>query len=71
MSDLKSKMESRKREIEGLFKQLEDKRAEFSRQVSAITEEMTRLQGEYRLIQEMENGDDKPSLEIPSKKKKK
>lgn len=60
--------------LEAQRKQLGGQRADLDRNIASIVEEQVRLQGEFRLIEDLSNGDkDKklePKLEIPKKKKK-
>ena len=82
MADFKNKflekradIQSRFTKLEGQRKGLVSQRADLDRAIAVIMEEQVRLQGEFRLIEDLSNGDkDKklePKLEIPKKKKKK
>jgi len=81
MSDMEDKLTTKKADIQSRFdkleaqrKQLGEQRANLDRNIASIVEEQVRLQGEFRLIEDLSNGDkDKklePKLEIPKKKKK-
>ena len=76
---MKDKLKARQDEAKGKFEQLEkqreaaaNQRAELDRQIAAIVKEQVLLQGEFRALNDLLNGDDKdePKLEIPKKKKK-
>ena len=81
MSELQDKLSKKRAEVQAKFDELEGKRkqlasqrADLDRAIAVIMEEQVRLQGEFRLIEDLSNGDkDKklePKLEIPKKKKK-
>lgn len=81
MTELSDKLSTKRADIQTRFdkleaqrKQLGEQRANLDRNIAAIVEEQVRLQGEFRLIEDLSNGDkDKklePKLEIPKKKKK-
>lgn len=80
MTELSDKLTTKKADIQFRFdkleaqrKQLGGQRADLDRNIAGIVEEQVRLQGEFRLIEDLSNGDkDKklePKLEIPKKKK--
>ena len=80
MTDMEDKLTTKRADIQGRFdkleaqrKQLGGQRADLDRNIAGIVEEQVRLQGEFRLIEDLSNGDkDKklePKLEIPKKKK--
>jgi len=82
MTDFKNKFLKKRADIQERFTKLEgqrkglvSQRADLDRAIAVIMEEQVRLQGEFRLIEDLSNGDkDKklePKLEIPKKKKKK
>ena len=82
MTDFKDKflkkradIQSRFTKLEGQRKGLVSQRADLDRAIAVIMEEQVRLQGEFRLIEDLSNGgkDKKlePTMEIPKKKKKK
>jgi len=82
MTELSDKLTTKKADIQSRFdkleaqrKQLGEQRANLDRNIASIVEEQVRLQGEFRLIEDLSNGDkDKklePKLEIPKKSKKK
>ena len=82
MTELQDKLSTKRGDIQSRFdkleaqrKQLGDQRANLDRNIAAIVEEQVRLQGEFRLLEDLSNGDkDKklePRLEIPKKPKKK
>ena len=80
MSEIETKLTANKATIESNFNSLEqqrlqlvEQRKEMDRRMSAIAEEMVRLQGEFRAVEEIlgSNGKGKPDLTIPKKKKKK
>lgn len=70
-----SSLEKQGKVVESKFKELEAKRQEFIEQgkvinqnISAIAEEMLRLQGEFRALEGLkDNGADKPALIIPGR----
>jgi len=81
MTEMEDKLSAKKADIQSRFdkleaqrKQLGEQRANLDRNIASIVEEQVRLQGEFRLIEDLSNGDkDKklePKLEIPKKKKK-
>jgi len=80
MTELSDKLSTKRADIQARFdkleaqrKQLGGQRADLDRNIAGIVEEQVRLQGEFRLIEDLSNGDkDKklePKLEIPKKKK--
>lgn len=82
MTELSDKLSAKRADIQTRFdkfetqrKQLGEQRANLDRSIAGIVEEQVRLQGEFRLIEDLSNGDkDKklePKLEIPKKQKKK
>ena len=75
LSKKKADIQAKFDELEGKRKQLVSQRADLDRAIASIMEEQVRFQGEFRLIEDLSNGDkDKkfePTLEIPKKKKKK
>jgi len=82
MADFKDKFLKKRANIQERFTKLEnqrrglvDQRRELDRAIAVIMEEQVRLQGEFRLIEDLSDGDkDKklgPTLKIPNKKKKK
>ena len=82
MSEMIDKLSAKRADIQDRFdkleaqrKQLGGQRADLDRNIARIVEEQVRLQGEFRLIEDLSNGDkDKklePKLEIPKKSKKK
>jgi peptidoglycan hydrolase CwlO-like protein len=73
MSDLKSKLKAKREVIESNFKALDQqrldlvaKRKEIDRRITQIAEELVRLQGEFRALEDLDR--DEPKLEIPKKK---
>ena len=81
MTEMEDKLSAKRADIQSRFdkleaqrKQLGEQRADLDRNIARIVEEQVRLQGEFRLIEDLSNGDkDKklePKLEIPKKKKK-
>ena len=76
MSELKDKLAVKRKDVEAKFTQLDGQReklvkqrAGLDRQIAVIAEEQVKLQGEFRLINDLSNEKDKPKLEIPKKKK--
>lgn len=75
--ELKDKLKAKQAEAEKKFGLLENQRetlakqrAELDRQLAGVVKEQVLLQGEFRALLDLLNGDGKPKLEIPSKKKK-
>lgn len=74
LSKKRAGIQAKFNELEGKRKQLVSQRADLDRAIAVVMEEQVRLQGDFRTIEDLSNGDkDKklePKLEIPKKKKK-
>jgi len=78
MSEMKDKLSAKQADVQSRFEgldkqrqQLISQRADLDRKIASISEELVRLQGENRLIEDLSKDDkkDTPKLEIPKKKK--
>jgi len=76
MSDFKDKLSVKRKELESKFGQLDEQRerlvkqrSNLDRQIAVIAEEQVRLQGEFRVIEELSKEKDEPELKIPKEKK--
>jgi len=67
MSDVNAKFEQAK----GLLKAEQDKQAEAQRNINAITEEALKLQGEYRVLEELKKEQEGEKETAPSNGSKK
>ena len=77
MSDFKTKLQAKKADIERKFKALDARRIEVAtqrkeidRQLSQIAEELVRIQGEFRMVEELNQEDElkqEPTKTIPKK----
>ena len=73
LSEKRADVQSKFNELEGRRKQYVSQRADLDRAIAVVMEEQTRLQGEFRAIEDLSGDKDKkpePKLEIPKKKKK-
>ena len=81
MSELQDKLLTKRADIQARFdkleaqrKQLSEQRANLDRNIAVTVEEQVRIQGEFRLIEDLSNDKEKPTepkLEIPKESKKK
>lgn len=79
MSELEDKLSAKRVDIQVRFdkleaqrKQLSEQRANLDRSIAVTVEEQVRIQGEFRLLEDLLNDKEKlkePKLEIPKKKK--
>ena len=67
MSELEDKLSTKRADIQSRFdkleaqrKQLSEQRANLDRSIAVTVEEQVRIQGEFRLLEDLSNDKDKP-----------